>query len=408
MLLVVSSGDPSWNKHHFAHDAGSPLRDLARQVYASGVRRVDGDVIVDATSVIGRRTSVGWSAGDANVGYGAAPSALAIDDNRSTVKIAPGRTLGSPAKVTGEDGLTWRNDTVTVGPERFGRGTIEFDVDWGTASAVIRGEYPINEPPFTVEVATPNPTERAARAFVQALGENGVEVRGGVRVSSSTLEVARQRSGTSTTPVASFLSPPLREMLVPVLSESSNFAAEMLLRHLGLVLQGTGRLDAGIDAASAFLVEVVGLDAQSFVLDDGSGLSPLNLISPRGVVALLRWSWNQPWRSDYFAAMTSDTEGTVAKFWPRAPSMRAKTGTLQQTQCLVGVLLPSAAALSVSARVGSGDAGPGASGSAPGVSEPVFFAWMVNHSTRERREIRAEVIKTLWQWSRAVFAAASP
>lgn len=379
-MMVVAGGDPSWSEDHFDGDADLPFRQLAAAVRRAGVTHVEGDVIVDVSRVIGRRVSVNWPGGDTSLGYGAAPSALAWRDNRSRVRISPGKKVGARAVLEAIDPIQWRNESTTVSAERDGRGTIEFDLDWGRGTATLRGEYPISERSFTVEVATPNPERRAAQGLIAELRLAGVKVSGAVvlRRDRQAIEGWRQ--------VAKFESPPLREILIPLLSDSNNFVAEMLLRNLGHEVFGGGRLDLGVDAAVEFLVEKVGLEEGSLAIDDGSGLSPFNLLTPRSVVKLLQWSWNQPWRVHYFEAMASDQRGTVHDFWPRAPNLRAKSGTLRHTQCLAGVLLPT----------GTGVPDP----SDQQAVEPVFFAWMVNHSTRDRRSIRRGVIHTLWEWSR--------
>lgn len=385
-VRLIGSGDPTWHEEFYEDDSSRPLRELADQMFEAGVRRVRGDVVVDAGAVRGRPVPVDWGVADATLGYGAAPSALALDRNRTTIRIAPGVEVGRPARILESGGLSWMNRSVTVEAERHGRGTIAFDLEADRAAATLRGEYPISERAIKVDIATPAADGRVGWAFVEAMRARGIAVEGDVRVDQE-LRDADGESPRRT--LAVFESVPLREVLVPLLADSDNFTAEMLLRHVGLQVGGAGRLDTGLDAVRTFLVEVVGWTEDQFELDDGSGLSPFNLLSPRAVVKLLRWSWDQTWRADYFEALASPTQGTVAEFWPSAPPLRAKSGTIRQTQCLAGVLLP-----------GTGNGRVPADGEA---MEPVFFAWMINHATRSRSEIRREVMSTLRSWQRTLF-----
>lgn len=385
-LRLVGGGDPTWQEEFYEDDSTRPLRELAEQIFAAGVRRVQGDLVVDAAAVRGRRVPVDWGVADATLGYGAAPSALALDRNRTTIRIGPGGQVGRPARILEAGGLSWVNRSVTVEAERHGRGTIAFDLEADQAVATLRGEYPISERPIQVDIATPDADSRVGWAFARALRERGIAFEGDVRVELSELD----GDATARRELAVFESVPLREILVPLLADSDNFTAEMLLRHVGLRVRGAGRLDIGLDAMETFLVEVVGWTEDQFELDDGSGLSPFNLLAPRAVVRLLRWSWEQPWRAVYFDAMASPTRGTVADFWPAAPPLRAKSGTIRQTQGLAGVLLPGTGNGRVPVL---GEASP----------EPVFFVWMVNHATRSRSEIRREVMSTLQSWQRTLF-----
>lgn len=386
-LWLIGGGDPTWHEEFYEENSAAPLRALADQVLAAGVRRITGDLVVDASAVLGRPVPVDWGVADATLGYGAAPSALALDRNRTTIRIGPGQQVGRPARILEAGGLQWVNRSVTVEAERHGRGTIAFDLEADRAAATLRGEYPITERAIEVDIATPAADDRVGWVFVEALRARGVAFEGEVRVHESSTDAGGQPLRVE---LAVYQSVPLREILVPLLADSDNFTAEMILRQIGLRAEGAGRLDTGLDAVATFLTEVVGWSEDEFALDDGSGLSPFNLLAPRAVVKLLQWAWEQPWRAAYFEAMASPTQGTVAEFWPSAPPLRAKSGTIRQTQCLAGVLLPG----SGNGRIPTPDE------AAP---DPVFFAWMVNHATRSRSAIRRELMTTLRSWQRTLY-----
>jgi D-alanyl-D-alanine carboxypeptidase/D-alanyl-D-alanine-endopeptidase (penicillin-binding protein 4) len=164
-------------------------------------------------------------------------------------------------------------------------------------------------------------------------------------------------------------------MVGVMLRDSNNFYAESLLRILALARAGEGRLDRGLELETDFLRYVVGIERADFELDDASGLSPFNLVSPRATVALLRRVYQQPWSRAYLDALASRTSGTLAS-WGRIPAVTGKTGTIRHTQALAGVLTP-----------------------ADGV--PVFFAVFLNHRTDSRSRLRGEIVRTLWRWHRS-------
>ncbi|HVS15889.1 MAG TPA: D-alanyl-D-alanine carboxypeptidase/D-alanyl-D-alanine-endopeptidase [Thermoanaerobaculia bacterium] len=375
-LVVEAAGDPTWSDALRDGDARRPLRELALQLRAVGVARVTGDVVVDASGFPGRSIPLDWGRGDSALGYGAAPSALAIDENVVRLSMAPGRAVGDPARLTAPPDLEVVNHTVTVTDARHGKGNVDFLPVWGTATVVVRGEYPISEPPFVVRLAAPDPVERAARALVEELEAAGVEVAGGVRVVTTAPPVDRDAV------LAAVSSAPLVELLPLVLADSHNWYAEMLLRQLAWEVSGEGRLDAGLELARVFLEEVVGLEPSSFVLDDGSGLSPSNLVTPRAVVELLRFGLEQPWRQVLLDSLSSGPKGTLAA-WGRTPKVAAKTGTLRHTQTLAGVL----------------------SAGEP-TAEPIVFAVFLNHRADQRPALKREIVRRLWEWHRLPSASA--
>jgi serine-type D-Ala-D-Ala carboxypeptidase/endopeptidase (penicillin-binding protein 4) len=369
-LVVEAAGDPSWSAALRDCDARRPLRELALQLRAVGIARVTGDLVVDASRFPGRSIPLDWGRGDAALGYGAAPSALALDENVVRLSMAPGRAVGEPARLTAPAGLELVNQTATVSRARHGKGTVDFLPVWGTSTVVVRGEYPISEPPFAVRLAAPDPLERAARALQEELEAAGVAIAGGIRV------VATAPPAADDAVLAAVSSAPLADVLALVLADSHNWYAEMLLRQLAREVAGEGRLDAGLEVERRFLEEAVGLEPSWFVLDDGSGLSPSNLLTPRAVVELLRFCLEQPWSRVLLDSLSSGPKGTLAT-WGRTPAIAAKTGTLRHTQTLAGVL---------------GAAEPG--------TEPVVFAAFLNHRADARPSLKSEIVRRLWEWHR--------
>lgn len=55
-LVVEGAADPTWNRRHHPQDAHAPLRQLARDLQALGLRRVDGDLVIDASRFPGGAT----------------------------------------------------------------------------------------------------------------------------------------------------------------------------------------------------------------------------------------------------------------------------------------------------------------------------------------------------------------
>lgn len=374
-LVVVGAGDPTWNDFHYDGDPRAAVRGLAALLKERGVNRVDGDVVVDASRFPGRQRPIEWTWADAALGYGAAPSALAIDRNVVWVEMAPSKVLGGRATISGDPAIEWVNLTTTVTETRHGRGTIDFEPAWGTPRVIVRGEFPISEPRFRIELAAPNPLERAGAALRDALVAQGIEVAGTVRVVDRDATAGLDE-------LAAWQSPPLSEWLWPLLGDSSNWYAEMVLRQLAYQGRGEGRLDLGVDLLTEFLEQRVGAAPGSFLIDDGSGLSAANLMSPRAVVALLRFVWAQKWRELFVHNLANGERGTLAGGWGKLPPIAAKTGTLRETQALAGVLVSA-----------------GEAGSSP-ARDPVFFAVFLNHRLDQRADLKAEIGRELWRWYR--------
>ena len=123
--------------------------------------------------------------------------------------------------------------------------------------------------------------------------------------------------------------------------DSQNLHAELLLRRLGLVA-GTGSVADGLTQVDA-LAARAGVARSDWDLADGSGMSTYNRITPRAMVALLRWISGQPWGGAWRGTLaTGGVDGTIARRFKGSSlegKVFAKTGTLNATNALAGYLI---------------------------------------------------------------------
>ena len=367
-LVVRAAGDPTWNARFFKDDPRAPLKRLARELAGRGIERVTGDLVVDTSRFPGRPSPLSRPTSELAYAYGAPSSALAVDENTVMVEIAPGRRVGERGRVRGPAALRLLNHIRTVSRERHDRGTVDFLPVWRTNTIVVRGEYPVSEPGYRVELSVPYPDRYAAEVLRAVLRQQGIALAGQVKLSETPVP-----AGESV--LAQIASPPLAALLGPLLRDSHNWYAEMLLRHLAAELGGEGRRDEGLAIERQFLEEEVGLSPEAFVLDDASGLSPYNLLSPEAAVALLRYVRSRPWRELFVAALATPGKGTLAP-WGRLPPLAAKTGTIRHTLALAGYL-------------------------DPGSPEPVVFACFLNHRDEASPVLRAEMAALVRRWAPA-------
>ena len=364
-LVLEPGADPTWGP-----DGGgdAAMAALAEQVRANGITRIAGDLAVDMGRFPGRLHPLDREYGDLPYAHGTPAAPLAIDDAAITVRVAPGTAIGNPARVRAPEGIEVINRTITVGQNRHGSGTLDFVQVWETDTLVLRGEYPISEPAATVTASDPAPARRAAERLRHALGEAGVTVDGG-------LVFQRQAAAGESAVLAEYRSAPLAELLAPILTDSRNWYADMLILALAREVAGSGRFDDGVEVIAALLAALPG--AGNGVLPepsllDGSGLSPANLVSPAAVAQLLAYALEQSWGATLIEALPAPGEGTLAA-WPRLPPLAAKTGTLRHTVALAGIL-------------------------DPGSDEAVIFCYFINHHPEQRTASRREIADALGRW----------
>ena len=180
-----------------------------------------------------------------------------------------------------------------------------------------------------------DPGQQAADAFADALARAGIKTRG---------EPSRSRAPSAATRLASVQSAPLDELVQEILEVSDNEGAEVLLRHLGLAVQGVGSFIAGVESLEATLGGL-GVHLAGSTLYDGSGLSRDDRLSPRTLLDVLTLAAGEAHPElravveglpvAAFSGSLEDrfAEGAAAgRGW-----VRAKTGTLTGISALAGL-----------------------------------------------------------------------
>ena len=182
---------------------------------------------------------------------------------------------------------------------------------------------------------SPDPAAEAAKAFAGFLRSDGIAVRG---------QPAQVTAPSGATTLASVSSPPLSEIIQWMLEESNNVIAENLARHVALA---TGAPASFTGAARAEEQVLRGLGVTGVELNDGSGLSPLDSITPAALVHLITLDATQAkFRSVLTGLPVYGFSGTLAndagdEFYsgpgPGLGTVRAKTGNLSTEAALTGV-----------------------------------------------------------------------
>ncbi len=355
-VILLGGGDPNFSsrvipynpRKTFDTDFLLPIRGLAQQVAQSGVRRIQGDIIGDDTRYVWQGHGVGWSADDPTWGYGAPISALSVNDNVVRLRVLPGAALGQLARVDQRPDLLYyslENRVRTAQSRAVGQG-LRVQREPGSRPILRWGEISIRSTGREVEMAIDDPALFSALALKSELQRLGVEVAGEARsrhayphefVSLKEAAPAAPRAYAQT--LATAQSRPLSVTLPIINKVSQNLHAEMLLREVGLKSRGVGSFEAGLEELKSFLLSA-GLKPWDFDLTDASGLSRQDLVTPAGMVQLLRHMWSSPYREIYSQSLPlAGEDGTLDWRFSRSSArgrIRAKTGTLTNITALSG------------------------------------------------------------------------
>jgi serine-type D-Ala-D-Ala carboxypeptidase/endopeptidase (penicillin-binding protein 4) len=293
------------------------LDDLAKQVAAAGIRRVDGDVVVDA------RLFPAMEKDD----YILTP--IWINDNLIDITITPG-VAGSPAAVG------WRPQTAAY--------QVQSDVQTVPAGQALNltvtspapgviavaGQIPADQAQALQTYQVTDPPAFARNLLIEALDRAGVSVAATATGPNPDSKLPPSGSYAEADRVALLTSPPFAQNIKLIFKVSMNQHADMLIFLLALK-HGETSFAAGLQQIPPFLQQI-GLDPDEVSLSDGRGNEYTDLFSPRTVSHLLQAMATRPDFPAYFDALPilgvdGSEIDTVAPTSPVRGKAFAKSGT---------------------------------------------------------------------------------
>ena len=315
-IYLRGDGDPSLSGRYLQGGPGAPMNFLAEQLVTRGVKRVTGEVIGDASAFDDQRIPEGWLTRYLQAGYAARVSGLSLNENLVWVTITPGEVKLEPA--TSAIPLVSNVRTVagsgaSLSVRRQGNGTI-----------LVSGSIGSNSPPRRYEYVVEDPASFATGALKAALVAKGIAVDGGIRLGATPATAVK---------IAGIQSPTLDRIISAMNRESINHFAELLMRDAarGPQRDKQGTVANGQALLRNFFATRVGADTTSLQVHDGSGLSTLDRVTPRGMVQMLSYAHKASWGPWFHASLPVAGESQLLKRRMRGGAaqgnLHAKTGT---------------------------------------------------------------------------------
>jgi serine-type D-Ala-D-Ala carboxypeptidase/endopeptidase (penicillin-binding protein 4) len=333
-LFLKGKGDPTLLKADFDK--------MADQIYQKGVRVIHGDLIGDDTWYDNIRYSrdLPWS--DEHTYYGAQVSALTVspdqdyDSGTLIVKVQPSKIKGQKAEVTISPSTNYVkivNQTKTVKENEPTKLTILRE--HGKNTILIKGTIPIHSHEIKDWVSVWNPTSYALNLFKQSLEEKGIKIKGNVKEGTAPLNAVI---------ITVHQSMPLSKMLVPFMKLSNNTHAEVFVKEMGKVYKNEGSWEKGLEVVKNELFQL-GINTETLVLRDGSGISHINLVPANELSQLLFMVQSKEWFPTLLQSLPEGGKsekmvGGTLRYRLQEPStgakIHAKTGTLTTVSSLSG------------------------------------------------------------------------
>ena len=323
-LVLVGRGDANLSNRTFpfadkAPRQGPPeavLAAMADQVVAAGVRQITGDVVADDTYFVPARFPPGWTVDDTVWSYGAAVSAIAVNDNSFNIEVKPAERPGLPLRYRLDPASrlydVWNEASTTAA---HSEPQLRLSRDPDSRIFILGGTLPVGAAPRELSVAVTEPAENAADLLARLLEARGIRIAGHARANHPLVAAGSPANTLALLPptiLADHVSAPLIEDVLLTNKISQNLHAEMMLRVAAREKGGAFTLDDAVNFAAQFY-QGIGLAPDDVLLADGSGLSRNDLVTPQSVVQLLAYAVRQPWGPDFVGSLPiAGVDGTLA------------------------------------------------------------------------------------------------
>jgi D-alanyl-D-alanine carboxypeptidase/D-alanyl-D-alanine-endopeptidase (penicillin-binding protein 4) len=370
-LSVYGRGDPSFAARFNNGDYEKSLQPLVEALKAAGLKRIEGDLVGDATCFRGPPHGSGWTWDDLQYYYGAEVSALTAEDNVLDLVFSPGKRPGDPCDIAVKPDtrfVTFINNTKTVA--KGGRRSIVIHRPLGANGVLVTGQMPLEDSPQTDAVAVHDPALFFVVLLKEALVRNGIAVTGAARATRWTDPSSTGADATRLLELASVESRSLREILGKMMKPSQNLYAQLLLLQAGaasepepLATSDPGKLagsqlshssnatpnraslyqrtseEMGMTEMRKFLKEAR-IPVQEVQLEEGSGLSRSCLLTPNATVELLKFMHHHRHAAIFRESLpVAGVDGTLRNRMKKTQAegnLRAKTGHIRYVDTLSG------------------------------------------------------------------------
>ena len=313
-LYIRGGGDPCLGSERLGLSWKMQIDTWVKAISDKGIKRIEGEIIGDATLWEKALAVPSWSFEDVGNYYGAGASALSFHENAYSLVFKPGQMVDTKAEILRIDPpiskLSITNE-VKTGSVGSGDMACIYGLPYAFTQFV-RGTVPAGVKEFVIKGAIPDPVAGCVDLLSKTLESKGIHIR------HKEFQKQSKRIAFHTTH-----SPPIKDIVYFTNQKSINLYAEHLLKKLGEAIHNEGSTDAGIKAITHFWRSQE-VDLDGFYMSDGSGLSRKNLITTKQLVTMLLKIKDSPHFPMFLESL------------PQKKNYRAKSGYMSHVRSMAG------------------------------------------------------------------------
>jgi D-alanyl-D-alanine carboxypeptidase/D-alanyl-D-alanine-endopeptidase (penicillin-binding protein 4) len=332
-LYIVGSGDPTIGSENFS-DVDF-INKWVMAVNKAGIKAVDGRVVADVSAFDKEVIPSNWVWEDMGNYYAAGVYGLSFDDNlyRLTFHTDSIGTIPTIIAISPSFHPIIFHNYLTASSINADRSYLHGAPF--SYQRTITGTLPANRALFVVKGDLPNPPLALATFFTNQLNQYGIHVSG---FPTDTLPATHNKR----TEFYVHYSPDLNSIIDKTNTESNNLFAEHIFKSLALINHPIATLQEATKIVKQFWASHQA-DTTSLFIEDGSGLSPFDGVTPEFLVQLLIYMRkDNSYGNLLFKSLPiAGKSGTLRNFLANTSlegKVHAKSGSIKRVLCYSGYL----------------------------------------------------------------------
>ena len=345
-IYIIGGGDPTIaSKDSIAAPMEHTFALWERLIRDAGISEIDGRIIgTSGDFFTGMIEESSWMWNDIGTYYGAGATGLMFYENMQSFEVSAGASPGDSLSIRPSfpevPWMEFRYDCCT-GKAGTGDQLYMYTSDLAP-TAIVRGTFAVDRKPKRLDCSNKYPELTCAHHFTKWLEQHGITCS---RKASDT-RLGGMVQPDSLIVMGSTSSPTLRRIAFETNHASNNLYAETMLRTLGRELRSEGSYDSSYVAIKNILKDLRVDSSRGFRIQDGSGLSRQNFVSPDFFCRFLEAMMVSPCFEDFVESLPSPGgTGTLAYNMKNHPAedkvrIKAKSGSMNGVRCYSGYIIP--------------------------------------------------------------------
>ncbi|MGC9150726.1 MAG: D-alanyl-D-alanine carboxypeptidase/D-alanyl-D-alanine endopeptidase [Microbacter sp.] len=330
-IYIVGKGDPTIGSSFFPTDHF--IQNWIDAVKGLHIHAIDGQIVADISAFDSEVIPPDWVWEDMGNYYAAGVYGLSLNDNMYRLAFKTDSVGTTPQIID-----RYPNYHPMIFDNYLKASSNPADLSYLHGAPysyrrTITGTIPANRSSFVIKGDLPNPPLALARYFTDQLRATGIPVAG---IPTDSLPVLKKKR----IPFFIQYSPQLSDIINITNHESNNLFAEHIFKQLALTQFPVATRQEAVFILKNFWASHQ-FDTTSLFIEDGSGLSPFDGVTPEFFVHLLMFMQNDhPYGNIFFNSLPiAGKNGTLKNFLVNTSldgNVFAKSGSIKRVLCYSG------------------------------------------------------------------------